>query len=169
MSSTMVFTARSLRAGSALARASRAPTVGFARQFHASPSRLEVHSINRYANDVSLRRKATSPPRANCTGLYSKEEFAEALKKPAVLVDCLAEWCGPCKAMSPILSKLSNDAQNKGIHFVQFDVDQLPELTQELGVRAMPTFMIFKDGKKVDELVGANPPKLAELLAKYRP
>lgn len=80
---------------------------------------------------------------------------------------------GECISLADLIAwafyRLSNDAKNQGIHFVQFDVDQLPELTQELGVRAMPTFMIFKDGKKVEELVGANPPKLAELLAKYRP
>ncbi|KAG6001748.1 hypothetical protein E4U54_000992 [Claviceps lovelessii] len=48
------------------------------------------------------------------------------------------------------------------IHFVKFDVDQLPAVTQALQVRAMPTFFFFKNGKKVDELVGANPNALLE-------
>jgi thioredoxin 1 len=46
-------------------------------------------------------------------------------------------------------------------------VDELPDLTGELGVRAMPTFFVFKGGEKVDELVGANPQALQKMLAKY--
>lgn len=52
------------------------------------------------------------------------------------------------------------------VHFIKFDVDELPAVTQALGVRAMPTFFFFKDGKKVDEMVGANPPALLEALRK---
>jgi thioredoxin-like negative regulator of GroEL len=47
---------------------------------------------------------------------------------------------------------------------MKFDVDHLPDLAQELGVRAMPTFLVFKDGEKVDEFVGANPPALLAML-----
>lgn len=52
------------------------------------------------------------------------------------------------------------------VHFLKFDVDKLPDLAQELGVRAMPTFFIFKDGEKVEELKGANAP-LDSALKKY--
>ncbi|KAF4339453.1 thioredoxin 1 [Fusarium beomiforme] len=86
----------------------------------------------------------------------------------AVLIDCFATWCGPCKAISPILTKLSEEKSlSNNIQFVKFDVDELPELTAELGVRAMPTFFVFKHGSKVDELVGANPQALQKMLAKY--
>jgi thioredoxin 1 len=54
-------------------------------------------------------------------------------------------------------------------YFAKFDVDQVPELAQELGVRAMPTFVFFKDGEKVDEFVGANPPALLNMLKQYNP
>ncbi|KAF4451983.1 thioredoxin 1 [Fusarium austroafricanum] len=86
----------------------------------------------------------------------------------AVLVDCFATWCGPCKAISPILNKLSEEkALSESIQFVKFDVDELPDLTAQLGVRAMPTFFVFKNGGKVDELVGANPQALQSMLAKH--
>ena len=62
----------------------------------------------------------------------------------------------------------SNDEQFKDIFFAKIDVDDLPELSQELGIRAMPTFMIFKDGEKADELVGANPNALVQLLQKSK-
>ena len=54
-------------------------------------------------------------------------------------------------------------------YFAKFDVDALPDLAQELGVRAMPTFYFFKDGEKVDSFAGANPPALLNLLNKYNP
>lgn len=62
----------------------------------------------------------------------------------------------------------SNDEEYKDIFFAKIDVDELPELSQELGIKAMPTFMIFKDGEKADELVGANPNALVQLLQKNK-
>jgi len=52
-------------------------------------------------------------------------------------------------------------------NYLKVDVDELPDLAQQYGIRAMPTFMIFKDGKKVDELIGANPVKLEEKIKTY--
>jgi thioredoxin 1 len=65
--------------------------------------------------------------------------------------------------------RLSDDSKNQGIRFVKFDVEKLPDLTAELGVRAMPTFMVFRDGKKVDELMGAHKGALEQLIEKHRP
>lgn len=62
----------------------------------------------------------------------------------------------------------SNDATFDGkVHFLKFDVDDLAEIAQELNVRAMPTFLIFNNGEKVDELVGANPGALLQLIKKH--
>ena len=64
--------------------------------------------------------------------------------------------------------RLSDEtALSQAIEFVKFDVDELPDLTADLGVRAMPTFFVFKNGDKVDELVGANPQALQAMLAKH--
>ena len=52
------------------------------------------------------------------------------------------------------------------VHVIQVDVDESPDVAQELNIRAMPTFTIFKDGEKFDELVGARPPQLEALIAK---
>ncbi|WYZ45914.1 hypothetical protein EsH8_IX_000139 [Colletotrichum jinshuiense] len=98
----------------------------------------------------------------------STEEFKETLaSKPLVLVDAFATWCGPCKAIAPILSQLSEVEANKVIHFVKIDVDEVPDLSQELGIRAMPTFLLFKDGEKAQEIVGANPAALKQAIEKF--
>ena len=52
------------------------------------------------------------------------------------------------------------------MHFIKLDVDEVPEVAQELGIRAMPTFLIFKNGEKVGEVVGANPPALKAAIEK---
>ncbi|KYK59120.1 hypothetical protein DCS_00250 [Drechmeria coniospora] len=66
-----------------------------------------------------------------------------------------------------IYPRYSDQAEFKDrVHFVKFDVDEVPAVTQALGVRAMPTFFFFKDGKRVDEVVGANPPALLAALQK---
>ncbi|KAM0432896.1 hypothetical protein ACHAPT_004601 [Fusarium lateritium] len=127
-------------------QAARSGAVAFAsRPFHSSAARLAVRDIKTAA------------------------EFKELISTTdkAVLVDCFATWCGPCKAISPILNKLSEEPDHERVEFVKFDVDELPELTASLGVRAMPTFFFFKDGKKVDELVGADPQRLRILVSKY--
>ncbi|KAJ3522381.1 hypothetical protein NM208_g12882 [Fusarium decemcellulare] len=129
-----------------ISQAARSGAVSFAsRPFHTSSARLAVKDIK------------------------TTKEFAELVSTTpkAVLVDCFATWCGPCKAISPILTKLSDDPAFQSVEFVKFDVDELPDLTAELGVRAMPTFFIFKDGNKVNEMVGADPAGLKRLIEKY--
>ena len=71
-----------------------------------------------------------------------------------VVVDFFAEWCGPCKAMAPALDAVSKEMAGK-VKVVKLDVDQNPQVTQRYGIQAMPTLMIFKDGAKAAEQVGA--------------
>ncbi|KAK4233669.1 thioredoxin-like protein [Achaetomium macrosporum] len=99
------------------------------------------------------------------------EQFKETIaKNPVVLLDAFATWCGPCKAIAPQIARWAEDPTFKDkTYFAKFDVDAVPDLAQELGIRAMPTFIVFKDGEKVDEFLGANPPALLNLLKKYNP
>ncbi len=90
------------------------------------------------------------------TSMVTDKNFdAEVLKsKEPVVVDFFAEWCGPCKAMAPALDQVSKELAGK-VKVVKIDVDQNPEITQKYGIQAMPTLMLFKDGKVADTQVGA--------------
>ena len=74
--------------------------------------------------------------------------------KEPVVVDFFAEWCGPCKAMAPALDQVATEMKGK-VKIVKVDVDQSPITAQAYRISAMPTMMIFKDGKVVDQHVGA--------------
>lgn len=71
-----------------------------------------------------------------------------------VVVDFFATWCGPCKAMSPIFDELAQEYKDK-VKFVKIDVDQNQDLAGQYNIFSIPTFLIFKDGKVVNQLTGA--------------
>jgi thioredoxin 1 len=81
-----------------------------------------------------------------------------------VIVDFYATWCGPCKMISPKFKQFSEVYKN--VIFVQIDVDELPNLAEECEVRAMPTFHVYLNGKKIEEIVGADPVKLEAAIKK---
>ncbi|CAO2654676.1 Nn.00g114090.m01.CDS01 [Neocucurbitaria sp. VM-36] len=92
--------------------------------------------------------------------LQTKSAFDEAIndKETLMVLDCFATWCGPCKVIAPQVVKFSDKYPNA--RFFKLDVDEVPDVAQELGIRAMPTFLLFKGGDKVAEVVGANPKAL---------
>lgn len=69
-----------------------------------------------------------------------------------VIVDFWAEWCGPCKALSPLIDELAGEKDN--LKVVKVNIDEAPEAPTKYGVRGIPTVMVFKDGEVVDTRVG---------------
>jgi thioredoxin 1 len=72
-----------------------------------------------------------------------------------VLVDFTATWCGPCKALAPVVEKLAGEFAGK-YKVGKLDIDEAPEVTKKFGVRSVPTVMVFKGGAKAAQHVGAN-------------
>lgn len=84
-----------------------------------------------------------------------------------VLVDFWAAWCGPCKAIAPVLDELSSEYEGKA-RIVKIDVDSNPNLATQYGIRSIPSLFVFKNGEKVDNVVGAQPKsQLSALLNKH--
>ena len=71
-----------------------------------------------------------------------------------VLVDFYADWCGPCKAVAPIIDELSTEMPN--VTFVKVNVDENQDVASEYSIFSIPTFLIFKNGQVVSQLVGAQ-------------
>lgn len=85
----------------------------------------------------------------------SFEDEVTQSDKP-VLVDFWAEWCGPCRMVSPIVEELAGEYEGK-LKVGKVDVDSNPEVSMKYGIRSIPTLLIFKNGEVVDQIVGAVP------------
>lgn len=88
----------------------------------------------------------------------SNENFeAEVMKSDVpVLVDFFADWCGPCKMISPIVKELANEYRGQ-IKVGKLNIDQGQEIASRFGVMGIPTLAMFKSGQRVGEVVGAMP------------
>lgn len=77
------------------------------------------------------------------------EVFNEVISQDKVLVDFYAEWCGPCKMLTPVLERLSEEYE-----IVKVDVDKYFEIAKEYGIMSVPTLIIFKNGKIAKQMIG---------------
>ncbi len=87
--------------------------------------------------------------------MITGKEFEEKVIKSdkPVLVDFFATWCGPCKMMSPIVEQIAEELEEK-VNVYKIDTDKDKELAYKYEIMSIPTFLIFKDGKLVNKLVG---------------
>jgi thioredoxin 1 len=104
----------------------------------------------------------------NVLTLTDDEFEADVLKASLpTLVDFWAEWCAPCRALSPVVEELARNYGGR-LQVGKMNIDEQPNTAGKYAVRAIPTLLIFKDGNVVDQVVGlSNKAKLEEVLAKH--
>ena len=83
--------------------------------------------------------------------IKNEKEFDEVIKKDKVVIDFYAEWCGPCKMLSPILDKVSKEMN---LDTYKVNVDEVEDVARQYGIMSIPTVMIFEKGKMTKKNVG---------------
>jgi thioredoxin 1 len=87
---------------------------------------------------------------------------AEVLQSETpVIVDFWAEWCGPCRAVSPILEQIAEERGDE-LRVVKVNIDEEPELQQRYGILSIPTIVLFKSGEPAAAAIGAQPKRMLE-------
>ena len=81
--------------------------------------------------------------------------------KGYTLVDFWAEWCGPCRQLGPIIDELAKELQGK-VKILKMNIDESPETPTKLGVRGIPTLMLFQDGQHIATKVGSMPKSMLQ-------
>jgi len=85
---------------------------------------------------------------------FTDQNFKQQLKTKVVLIDFWAEWCQPCKIQGPIVSTVAEENNDNNVKVGKLDVEKNQKTAQQLGIRNIPTIIIFKDGKEFERLVG---------------
>ena len=85
----------------------------------------------------------------------TEQDFQSTVDRGVTLVDFWAEWCGPCRMVTPVLEELQGELGDRA-QIVKLNVDENPNIAQQFGISGVPTMLLFKDGQVVDKLVGAS-------------
>lgn len=102
----------------------------------------------------SLNRALPRPlPICSPVQYLEDDTFRKGIEKGITLVDFYGEWCGPCRALAPILERVAQDVSGKAV-IAKVDIDKAREITKEFQIRCVPTMILFKDGEEMGRLIG---------------
>ena len=122
--------------------------------------------LKKLAEMLAQQQESIAQSQVQITDL-SSSNFDSITSKGLVLVDFWAEWCGPCKMMHPVFERMAKKYRH--IKFTRVNVDQNQDISMKYGVQAIPTFILFKDGKQVERMTGAvGEPGIQMIAKKYQ-
>lgn len=126
--------------------------------------RIKKRKIEEMMRSVSNRPKEENRPMKTLGKPldltdFTFKKFVE--ENSVAVVDCWAPWCGPCHIVSPVIEELARDYVGK-ISFGKLNVDENKMVATQYGIRSIPTLLVFKEGKLVDQIVGAMPRQMLE-------
>src|SRR5947207_15618055 len=104
---------------------------------------------------ANLSTAADGKPQVVTDDTFARDVIDASTSLP-VLVDAWAEWCPPCRMIAPVLDQLAAESNGR-YKIAKLNVDENPRTSQQFGIRSIPTLLIFKSGKVVDQIVGAAP------------
>jgi thioredoxin 1 len=119
----------------------------------------ELERIRARKMQELLRRKTQASGRSmpDSPIKMTDSDFESLIQEyPLMVVDCWATWCGPCRMLAPVIDELARDYAGK-IVFGKLDVDENPRTAINFGIMSVPTLLIVKDGKLVDQIIGVVP------------
>ena len=97
----------------------------------------------------------------------SASEFYDIVSSGTVFVEFKAQWCNPCKIITPYYESLTNQYSASGTKYLKVDIDEQQEVAFREGISTIPAFYVYKDGQKVDEMIGANRANLEALFKSW--
>ncbi len=111
---------------------------------------------------TEMSKKEEGSTAANGPIVLDDAHFTETVQKhPLMLIDCWAEWCGPCRMIAPVIDELARDYSDRLV-VGKLNVDDNPQTANQFGIMSIPTLLIMKNGIEVDRMVGAFPKLLIE-------
>jgi len=129
--------------------------------------RIRLKKLREMFRRKALEEKLKSPKNQEKKVLSKPVDLTDVTFKkaiqnhPLVVVDCWAPWCGPCRFLSPIIEEIARDYAGK-IFFGKLNVDENPKVAMQYGIMSIPTLLIFKNGRLVDQIIGAMPRRMLE-------
>lgn len=128
----------------------------------------ELEKIRRRKLEELVRMSEGKPSSVGKPLEVTDLNFDEIIRSSRlVVIDCWAPWCAPCRMMAPVIDELAREYSGK-ILFGKLNVDENSKVPAEYQIMGIPTFLVFKDGRLVERIVGAMPKNMLEQkLAKY--